>query len=66
MVTAARRIFGRENFFERLPEFCVEYGVNDWVEGGIRIAEPCEDFERKICEKSFTLNSMVTYIIRVV
>lgn len=48
LVTATGRVFGRENFFERLPKLRVEYGVNDRIEGRIGIAEPGEDFEREI------------------
>lgn len=39
------RIVGRQNAFERLPKFGVEYRIDDGIKGGIGIAQPRQYFE---------------------
>ncbi len=35
-----------DDLVERVAELCVEDGVDDWVEGGVEVADPREDLER--------------------
>lgn len=45
--------FRRQDTFECLPEFRVEYRVDDRIERGIRVAQPRQDFERLAANARF-------------
>lgn len=54
VAAAARRIVGRQYPPESFSEFSVEYGVDDRIEGGIRIAQPGQHFKRHSRYAGFT------------
>lgn len=42
---AAGWVVSSQDSLERFPELCVEYGVDDRVEGWIGVSQPCKDLE---------------------
>lgn len=58
---ATRGVVSSEDPLERLPELRVEDGVDDWVEGGVRVAQPGEDLEGDVRDASLAESGDYVY-----